>query len=258
VSVPIKEWIVFFRSTSTAGSFAVMPELTQEHRRAICFREAARAIIHALGGAHVYRLAVAPAGSTSWRYQTRKGRQEVDLLGICEASDEPSVTSHVQWDDEAEQFVGDREGFERLVELARGVVVKGQPPKSPSENLEVWRRLVRAHVCSRLAGAIAASVYMQRAFETEAQVDAEFEHDLAVADGMSQLLPSGEFEHLARVTEETLCTPSVWARVTALAEELERVGDMADQLDDYLPEPLVGWPAASATVQGDASVTGEA
>jgi hypothetical protein len=36
-------------------------------------------------------------------------------------------------------------------------------------------------------------------------------------------------------------TSSVWARVTALAEELERLGDMADQLDHYLPEPLAGW-----------------
>lgn len=236
-----------------------MPELTQEHRRAICFREAGRAIIHAFGGAHVYRVAVAPTGSSAWRYQRRKGREEVDLLGICEASDEPSVTMHVQWDEETEQFVGNREGFERLVEQARSIVLKGQQPKSPSENLEIWRRLVRAHVCSRLAGPVAAYVCMQRAFEMEeARADAEFEHDLAVADGMSQLLPPGALEHLVRVTDDALRTPSVWARVTALAEELERVGDMADQLDGCLPEPLAGWPAGIAEVSDEVQVTGEA
>ena len=87
---------------------------------------------------------------------------------------------------------------------------------------------------------------------------AEFRDDLAVADGLSQLLPPGELEHLVRVTDETLRTPSVWAQVTALADELERVGDMADQLDDYLPEPMVGWPAGIAAVAGEVRVTGEA
>jgi hypothetical protein len=100
---------------------------------------------------------------------------------------------------------------------------------------------------------------MQRAFEMEApQADAEFEHHLAVADGMSQLLPPGALEHLVRVTDEALHTPAIWTRVTALAEELERVGDMADQLDDYLPEPMAGWPAGIAVVPGEAQVTGEA
>lgn len=224
-----------------------MPELTQEQRRAICFREAARAVIHALGGARVYRVAVAPAGSTSWHYQPRKGREEVDLLGVCEASDVPSVTMHVQWDEKAEQFVGDREGFEQLAEKARGIVVKGRPPMSQSENLEAWRRMVRAHVCSRLAGFVAASIYPQGALAAELD-PIEFKHDLAVADGLSRLLPPGELENLKRTTDETLRTQSAMARVTALAEELERVGDIADQLADYLPEPLEGWPAAPATV----------
>jgi hypothetical protein len=226
-----------------------MPELTQEHRRAICYRDAARAVIHALGGAQVYRLAVAPTGSTSWRYQPRKGREVVDVLGVCEASDAPSVTVHIQWDDSAKRFVGDREGFERLAEQARSIVVKGQPPMSPTENLEAWRRLVRALACSRLAGSVAASIYPQGALAAELD-PTEFKHDLAVADGLSQLLPPGELENLRRTTDETLRTQSAMALVTALAEELERVGDMADQLAGYLPEPLKGWPAAPAKVQG--------
>ncbi|MCP3728392.1 hypothetical protein M3I53_35675 [Paraburkholderia sp. CNPSo 3272] len=234
-----------------------MPELTQEHRRAICFREAARAVIHALGGAQVYRVAVAPTGSTSWRYQPRKGRDVVDVLGVCEASDVPSVTMHVQWDAAAERFVGDREGFERLAEQARNVVVKGQPPVSQSENLEAWRRLVRAHVCSKLAGSVAASIYPQGALAVEA-AKAEFKHDQDVADGLSQLLTPGELEHLMRMTDEALRTPSVWGRVTALAEALERDGDIADQLYDYLPEPLKGWPAGPSAAHEVASVSEEA
>jgi hypothetical protein len=235
-----------------------MPKLTQEHRRAICFREAGRAVIHALAGEQVYRVAVAPAGSASWRYQPRKGREVVDVLGVCEASDAPSVAMHVRWDEDAVRFVGDREGFERLVEQARGIVVKGQQPKSHDEILEEWRHLVRAHVCSKLAGAVAASIYTQRAFEIEmARDDAEFEHDVAVADGMSQLLPQGELEHLVRVTDETLRAPSAWERVAALAEELERLGDMAEQLEDYLPEPLTGWPAGLATAEDDVPAVGQ-
>lgn len=235
-----------------------MPELTIERRRAVCFQEAGRAIIHALGGARVYRIAVAPTGSSTWCYQYRKGGETVDRLGVCEASDVPTVMMNIHWDEEACRYVGDRDGFEWYVDLTRGIALKGQPPASTRDNREEWHRVVRAHLCSRLAGSMAGHVYAQRAFEMEAaKADAALEHDLAVADGMAQLLPPGALEHLVRVTDETLRTPSVWARVSALEGELERVGDMADQLDDYLPEPLKGWPAGPATVQEDAPASGQ-
>lgn len=235
-----------------------MPELTREHRRAICFQEAGRAIIYALGGARVYRVAIAPTGSSAWCYQPRKGGEVVDRLGVCEASDVPTVTMNIHWDEEARRYVGDREGFEWYVDLTRGVALKGQLPASPRDHQEEWRRLVRAHLCSRLAGPVAAHIYAQRAFEMQAAMaDAAFEHDLAVADGLAQLLPPGALEHLVRVTAETLRTPSVWGRVTALAEELECVGDMADQLDDYLPKPLKGWPPGAAAVTEDAPALGQ-
>ncbi|MBF3496276.1 hypothetical protein [Burkholderia pseudomallei] len=235
-----------------------MAKLSQEHRRAICFQEAGRAVIHALGGARVYRVAIAPTGSSAWCYQPRKGGEVVDRLGICEASDVPTVTMNIHWDEGARRYVGDRDGFEWYVNLTRGVALKGQLPASPRDHQEEWHRLVRAHLCSRLAGPVAANVYAERAFEMQAAMaDAAFEHDLAVADGLAQLLPPGALEHLVRVTVETLRTPSVWGRVTALAEELECVGDMADQLDDYLPKPLKGWPPGAAAVTEDAPALGQ-
>ncbi|RQZ60264.1 hypothetical protein [Burkholderia sp. Bp9004] len=235
-----------------------MPKLTREHRRAICFQEAGRAVIHALGGAHVYRVAVAPAGSSTWRYQPRKGGEAVGLLSVCEASDVPTMTMNIHWDEQTRRYVGNRDGFQWYVDLTRNIAVKGRPPASPRDHQEEWHRVVRAQLCSRLAGPVSAHIYAQRAFEMDAaKADAAFEHDLAVADGMAQLLLPSALEHLVRVTDETLRSPAVWARVTALAELLERVGDVADQLDEYLPEPLKGWPEGPATVQGDVPVRGQ-
>lgn len=95
---------------------------------------------------------------------------------------------------------------------------------------------------------------MQHAFEMEAaRANAEFEHDLAAADGMSQLPPPGALQHLVRVTDEALYTPAICTRVMALAEELECAGDMADQLNDYLPDLQAGWPAGIVVVMGGPS-----
>jgi hypothetical protein len=71
---------------------------------------------------------------------------------------------------------------------------------------------------------------------------------MARANGLARLLPYlGELEHASTVTCEALRVCGIWTRVIALADELERAGDMhIDAIAEFLPEPLRHWPPAAA------------
>lgn len=222
---------------------------SQEQRRAVCFHIAGRAIIHALAGAHVYRVAVAPMNSPNWTYEPRKGSVLTGFDGYCEASDVHEINQSVVWSNKDGRFVGDREKFEGLVERNRAAFNllkpefrKSEFPPSAEQYLEPWREIVRAHVAARWAGPMAQLIHVQGQFdEQEARNDHEFEHDISVADGMFQLLPEEGLSHLLRTTEASLREPAVLQQVDRLADALGQLGEVGRGLNEYLPEPRVDW-----------------
>lgn len=208
-----------------------MYKLTKEHRYGMCIHEAAHAVIFSLGGAFIYRLAVAPEGCTDWVTQGRKGGVLTDLWGICSPSDTSSLF-FLKWDDEKECYRADKAGFEK----AYGQTNKKVLPQS--------RREIRAHICARLAGPIADEIHEGQDEGIYVEVETGRSHDSASAYGLSLLLPwRNEYDSLTTVTEQALRRPDVWAMVIRLARELERVGDM-EEFDGFLPDAVEGWPSS--------------
>ncbi|WP_287497863.1 hypothetical protein [Pandoraea sp. CB10b_02] len=222
---------------------------SQEQRRAVCFYVAGRAVIHALAGAHVYRVAVAPMNSPNWTYEPRKGSVLTGFDGYCEASDVPEIHMNVRWDDQAGRFVGYREGFETTIENRRSTFNLLKPEFRTTESapsaeqyLEAWRELARAHVAARWAGPMAQLIHVQGQFdEQDARDDLEFEHDISVADGIFQLLPEDGLSHILHTTETSLREPAVWRQVNRLADALGQLGEVGRGLNEYLPEPRADW-----------------
>lgn len=99
------------------------PKLTKERRRSVCVHEAGHAVIFALCGIFVFRVAVAPEGAESWEIESRNGKMMTDLWGMCSTSDAPiDVGLLLEWSEEDgfyrvnrqnEQLMG---GFEILQE----------------------------------------------------------------------------------------------------------------------------------------------
>lgn len=222
---------------------------SQEQRRAVCFYIAGRAIIHALAGAHVYRVAVAPMHTPDWTYEPRKGSVLTGFDGYCEASDVPQISQSVAWSNKHGRFVGDREEFENIIEQSRAAFNLVKPefrksefPASAEQYLGQWRNLVRAHVAARWAGPMAKLIHVRGRFdELDARNAGEFEHDISVADGIFQLLPENQLTHILRTTESSLREPEVWQQVDRLADALGRLGEVGRGLNEYLPEPRADW-----------------
>ena len=208
--------------------------LSRERRRAVCVHEAAHAVIYALGGAWVYRVAVAPEGSAEWRTAGRKGAELADLLGVCCPSDSPA-TMFIRWDAEECAATADRRRFAELLammeEHCRGY------------KREQWRQ-VRAHVCAMLAGPAAEQLHERPDEEPYLwEGDCGEFDDITKAEAHCWLLPwRGEFAHLAALTIETLRRPDVWALVLAVADRLEAVVDLEEELMPLLPTAAPDWP----------------
>jgi len=216
---------------------------TREFRRAVCVHEAGHAVIYALGGASIYGLAVAPEGCESWSYVGRKGTVFENLWGVCETSDSPSISTHVEWDSTQLSYRANRDEFKRQ----HRSMAASLGPTHAKHLLASVRRLVRQRVCATLAGPIAEAYYVEGEFNVWGAEGWTYpESDVEVAMGLAQLLPyRSEFEHACKVTCEALRRPELWARVVALAEELERAGDMCpDAVAEYLPEPDCKWPSS--------------
>lgn len=215
--------------------------LTREMRRVVCIHEAGHAVIHALGGALVHRVAVAPEGCNAWSYQARKGTGAVDLWGACESSDLTLVNMHLSWDDDEGCYQANEEGFNgmmRSLSLSQGAA-RGK------QFLSDLNREMRVAMCAALAGPVAEAIYEDRPFDAwDPEGWGEPEGDLAWADGIAQLLPQREeLDHASTLTLEALSRPEIWARVISLADELERVGDMnMDAVAAYLPQAAGDWP----------------
>jgi hypothetical protein len=208
--------------------------LTPERRRAVCVHEAGHAVMHALGGSWVYRVAVAPEGATDWQTTGRKGAALADLWGVCCPSDSPGQW-FIRWDPGNCEFSADRQRFAELLAVMES--------SYRGSKREQWRQ-IRAHVCAGLAGPAAEQLHEGEAEPYLFEGDLDRADDITYAQALSWLLPwRSEFDHAAQLTVQTLRRPEVWALVLSLADELERVGDMEDDvLLPYLPKAARSWP----------------
>lgn len=214
--------------------------LNAECRREVCFHEAGHAIVHALGGAMIHRLAVAPEGATEWSIEGRKQGVLADLWGVCQASDlNSNVTMNMRWCPEQEKYITNRKGMLDIVKL----IEKSMPGYKGA-----LERELRSQMYGFLAGPIATQIYYGHEVDVHDTSCMYTEGgDVAVAMAVSNFLPRQaaiEYDHAAKVVEGLLRQPDVWAKVTNLAERLEEIGDMAEKLEDYLPEALADWPTA--------------
>ncbi|EUC18714.1 hypothetical protein PMI06_003090 [Burkholderia sp. BT03] len=76
----------------------------------------------------------------------------------------------------------------------------------------------------------------------------DLESDVERAAGLAQLLPyRKEFQHACDVTCDAMRRPEIWSRVVALADELERSGNMCpDAIAEFLTQPDTNWPPSGA------------
>lgn len=212
-----------------------LPEiaLTKEMRREVCVHEAGHAVVFALGGASVYRLAVAPEGNKGdWRIESRKGGTLLDLWGVCQPSDLSAMALFMRWDESQGVWHSDRRAFNCLVRQMPAAVAARS------------RRRVRAHICGCVAGPVASQIFAGEDLDLDwPDDDRDPGEDVVIAQACSGLLPyRNEYSHACQVTVEVLRRPDIWGRVMRLADQLEYVGEMIDDLGGYLPEPLPRWP----------------
>lgn len=221
--------------------------LTKERRRAVCVHEAGHAVIFALGGAFVHRLAVAPEGDTGdWTIESREGGTLADSWGVCQLTSYVSMQRFMQWKDDECAWEVDRKGFDAHERQVQASLAEAGSPRARTHVAEN-RRIVRAHICGEVAGPAAEQIFLGESdlwlFEPSDYGNPT--NELGVALARSWLLPyRNEYRHACQVTEAALRRPHIWERVMRLADELERVGDMTDELDGFLPDPLPGWPSS--------------
>ncbi|TCG03141.1 hypothetical protein BZM27_50715 [Paraburkholderia steynii] len=209
--------------------------LSKDVRRVVCIHEAGHAVIHALGGTTIHRVAVAPEGSASWAYQTEREGAEIDLWGACEPSGLGMAWTWCKWDGEHGVYLADRKGFNDVMSELKAF--------SGAHAHAARHRYLRAYVCGLLAGPIAESIVTNAAFDiSNLNYWSGQHHDIPKAQGLSGLLPRrNELSHLITMTEAALRTPAIWARVVALADELEKKGEL-DDVDEFLPDVDTTWP----------------
>jgi hypothetical protein len=225
-----------------------MPKLilTKEMRRAVCVHEAGHAVIHALGGSIVHRVAVAPEGDDgTWAIEGRKGGTLTDLWGVCQASDFFEMDRAMTWNEDEMTWECDRKRFDaQLRQVESHLAEHGR--RHARRYIPESRRIVRAYICAGIAGPAAEQIFNgEEVWLDEADDYSNATEDIVIAQARSWLLPyRNEYSHAVEVTEAALRRPDIWERVIRLADELERLGDMDDELDGFLPDALPGWPSS--------------
>lgn len=246
--------------------------LTAEHRRQLCIHLAAHAAVSSMGGAGVYMLAVAPVGVRTWTISDRKSPRLGKIWGVCSTSD--FYCHFIKWDVGRQIYVADREGWEnfskslyedwhehqRLTQmpLNPGSGKQGHAPfpqDAPTVDVLLAddRRVVRAQACGYLAGHIAdgisAGMHANEALRLYDRRDTQYvgPSDIAVAQGLTDLLPPGEYENAVQVTEQALRRPDVWEVVQRVAADLERFGliegdECEAPVHEFLPKTEHDWP----------------
>jgi hypothetical protein len=252
--------------------------LSDEHRRQLCIHLAAHATVSQMGGAHVYMMAVAPAGVRSWTISERKVNELGAIWGICSVSD--YYPTQIEWDTDSQRYVANREYWEW--EIRNQYEDHLRCHLNPPPDIKVWdrfangvpsleefmarhRRVVRAQACGYLAGHVAdgitAGMGADEALRLYDRRDTQHVgggSDIVIAEGLAGLLPAGEYENAVRITEEVLRRPEVWKSVNQLGGELVSFGllegdDCEADMRKLLPKVQPSWPPAP--VQASATPT---
>lgn len=215
-----------------------MGVLTAEDRKATCIHVAGHAVGFALGGAHIYGVAVAPAGVDKWAYVRRKGEACLDRWGVCEPAGRYFPWTFVRKVPGSRLLEPDRAAFERNMRELEALGCK--------DIATTQRQEFRAHLAGMLAGPLALRIF--RGEDTAALSTLAFENpdDLIRAEALARLLPwRNEFAHAQALVERTLRLPAVWTMVLGLAHALEQAGEVDEgRVEDYLPRALPGWPGS--------------
>lgn len=210
--------------------------LTKEKRKEYCVREAAQAVVHALGGSAVYRLAVAPTGVKEWEIEGRKGGVKKGIFSDCQTSDLMIINPYIQVDEGG--------NFEVQDEAFKSFVANIDENKMPNFSRNVFRE-IRLHLYGEVANLIASQV--QSGIEVRPD---EEDSSYTYANVYAHFLPRDadvEFTDAVNLIEDLLQQDEVWKKVTLLAEELDKTGDMDEvQIEGFLPQPLVNWPSSPA------------
>lgn len=214
-----------------------MRGLDRVQRREVCFHEAGHAVVFALGGVAVSRVAVAPEGAGEWRTPSGNGRTCSDLWGLCVKAELVLPRQLLRWLMSEGALCPDGSGYARVLESAEGrAIVEALGPRQ--------RRDIRAQLVGLLAGPLAEQLCRGGAVGIRADSDAG---DIVRARGLASLLGDpDELGRLALLAEAALRESAVWARVTALADALEAAGQVEAGIREHLPAADPRWPPAPA------------
>jgi len=214
-----------------------MPRLTSAQRRATCIHEGGHAVVFALGGVSVYRLAVADEGAEAWRTDIRNGRLCTGLWGLCEKADLVLPRQFMRWLMNEGCLHPDGKGHQQLLQRPEG---RAQVEAFTASQ----QREIRAQMVGLMAGPAAEQIFSGEAVQL---CPAGAFHEVRQAEDLSWLLPARDaFAHAAALTAHTLRQPEVWAAVERLADALARAGTLTHGLRGLLPAALPGWPAGGA------------
>lgn len=219
-------------STCTQG----VEVLTLDQRWRTCVHEAAHAVVHALGGAYVYGIAVAPVGACDWQTSSRKGGILVDLWGVCHVSDCRAALC-LEWDEAEGCMIANRGRWRDLIKFLECQ----SGGRAASREL---RRQLRAWCAGTLAGPVAEAVLSGQQPWIESSIDVQ--DDAALAEACAWLLPfRSELDGLLAEVHAVLSEPKTWQKVLDVARRVERAGELGDaDLAEMLPLPRKGWPPA--------------
>jgi hypothetical protein len=213
-------------------------------RRETCVHEAGHAVIHALAGIEVVRLAVAPEGSESWDHTNETGQTSSGARGFCMTASYPlPLLGIMTWDREDSSYRTNPARFSEMLQLFAQSMARVAKTTSTSAIVREYRRLLRGHACGALAGRAAAQLHVDgEVWLTEAEDPDDPQDDVARASGFARLMKNPlEYSNLCRVTVAALQEADIWTSVTRLADELEQRG-VVDDPEEWVPPPRLNWP----------------
>ena len=215
-----------------------MRGLTASQRRATCFHEAGHAVVFALGGVSVFGAAVAPLGAASWRIASSNGRSCSDLWGLCRKAELILPRQLLRWLMSEGGLHPDGRGHEFILASPQGQILLGGLSAQQ-------QREIRAQIVGLLAGPAAEQIFCG----VTPHLGGRNEHaDVDRAAALAALLPGlPPLAPAARLVQDVLQRPAVWALVAALAGELEQSGELDQRISAFLPAAAADWPPAWAT-----------